>query len=115
MGAELGRRLHTGPMDRLPDEVERVLELVEDIPPGAVVTYGQLAGMAGSGARRVGTVLSRYGSDVPWWRVVRAGGLPPRGLAPAAREHYLHEGTPLVEGGPGGYRVDLGRARWDAR
>ncbi|MGB8381835.1 MAG: MGMT family protein, partial [Dermatophilaceae bacterium] len=65
-------------MDRLPAFVERVLELVEEIPPGRVVTYGQLARMVGSGgARTVGTVLSRYGSDVPWWRVVRAGGHPP--------------------------------------
>ena len=100
-------------MDHLPAYVERVLELVEDIPPGSVATYGQLARMAGSGARTVGTVLSRYGSDVPWWRVVRAGGHPPRGLELAAREHYLREGTALVGTGLGEYRVDLGRARWD--
>jgi alkylated DNA nucleotide flippase Atl1 len=106
-------------MERLPDYVERVLELVEDIPPGAVVTYGQLATLVGSGgARLVGTALSRYGSDVPWWRVVRADGRPPRGLALAAREHYLREATPLVETRPGEYRIDLVRARWhpgDAR
>lgn len=101
-------------MDRLPAYVEQVLELVEEIPPGRVVTYGQLARMVGSGgARTVGTVLSRYGSDVPWWRVVRAGGHPPTGLHRPAREHYLREGTSLVGTGVGEYRIDLDRARWD--
>lgn len=101
-------------MDRLPAYVERVLELVEEVPPGRVVTYGQLARMVGSGgARTVGTVLSRYGSDVPWWRVVRAGGHPPTGLQRSARERYLREGTPLVGTGLGDYRIDLELARWD--
>jgi alkylated DNA nucleotide flippase Atl1 len=61
----------------------------------------------------VGNVMSRYGSDVPWWRVVRAGGWPPRGLEDRARGHYREEGTPMVRGTLEGLRVDLARARWD--
>lgn len=97
--------------DRLPEPVEQVLETVERIPPGRVLTYGQVATLAGYGGPRfTGTVLARYGSDVPWWRVVRAGGHPPQGLAEQARGHYVDEGTPLLESGPAGYRVDLARA-----
>lgn len=53
-------------------EVERV---VASIPPGSVMTYGEVAAEAGrpGGARAVGRVLAD--SDrLPWWRVVTAGG-----------------------------------------
>ncbi len=61
--------------------------------------------------------MSRSGSAVPWWRVIRAGGFPPRGLAGEAHPHYAAEGTPLRRsgGGPGrdgDYAVDLRSARW---
>jgi alkylated DNA nucleotide flippase Atl1 len=95
------------------DKAEDVLDVVEQIPPGAVLTYGDVAELVGGrGARFVGNVMSRYGSDVPWWRVVRAGGWPPRGLEQRAREHYRAEGTPMVRGTLDGLRVDLDRARW---
>lgn len=78
-----------------------------------MLTYGQVAELAGyGGARFTGTVLSRYGSDVPWWRVVRAGGHPPRGLERAAYRHYVEEGTALLGAGPDGYRIDLAVALW---
>ncbi|RXZ45755.1 MGMT family protein, partial [Agromyces binzhouensis] len=54
--------------------VDAVLAVVSDIPPGTVMTYGDVAATLGSrGARAVGQVMARYGGDVPWWRVVRAG------------------------------------------
>ena len=63
--------------------------------------------------------MSRYGSDAPWWRVLRASGLPPAGHEERALVHYRAEGTPLVGALPDGagmppadYRVDLRRARW---
>jgi alkylated DNA nucleotide flippase Atl1 len=56
--------------------------------------------------------MSRFGSDVPWWRVLRAGGAPPQSLEARAIEHYRVEGTPLRSGGT---RVDLSLARWDGR
>lgn len=98
----------------LPEKVEEVLEVVARVPEGRVVTYGDVGEMVGGrGARFVGNVLGRYGSDVPWWRVLRAGGYPPKGLEESALEHYREEGTPLVRGTLEGLRVDLARARWE--
>jgi alkylated DNA nucleotide flippase Atl1 len=94
--------------------VEAVLAVVDDIPRGCVATYGDVAAILGSrGARAVGQVMARYGSDVPWWRVVRAGGRPPSGHAASARPHYEAEGTPLVATtDDDGYRIVLASCRW---
>ena len=94
--------------------VEAVLAVVADIPPGSVATYGDVAAVLGSrGARAVGQVMARYGSDAPWWRVVRAGGRPPTGHAATARRHYDDEGTPLVAASDDdGYRIVLAACRW---
>lgn len=95
-------------MSHTPGEfAERVLVLVEQIPAGRVMTYGGIAATLGSRASRmVGQVLARYGSDVPWWRVIRAGGHPPPGHASAALDHYHAEGTPMMAAGSvEGYRV----------
>jgi alkylated DNA nucleotide flippase Atl1 len=97
----------TGGLD--PDYVEAVLSLVEQVPPGRVTTYGLLAEAVGvGGPRQVGRVLSTYGGPVPWWRVVRADGSPPRCHEATAGEHYAAEGTPLRPTG----RIDLSRAVW---
>lgn len=93
---------------------ERVLDLVAQIPSGTVLAYGDVARRLGEGgARNVGTVMSRYGSDVPWWRVIRADGRPPQGLEQEAIEHWRAEGTPMVRGLVDGGRADMARARWD--
>lgn len=103
----------TGEPGGLPWPAEQVLELVCAIPAGRVATYGDVASWVGSGGpRQVGQVLSRYGSDVPWWRVLRADGRPAAGLAERAWAHYRREGTPLRGNPPGDYRVDLPAARW---
>ncbi|QYJ05742.1 MGMT family protein [Nocardioides panacisoli] len=88
--------------------VERVLTLVEGVPPGRVTTYGAVAAVVGGGPRRVGTVMSLHGGGVPWWRVVRADGSLPPSHDERAREHYLDEGTPLRRAG-----VDMAGAFWD--
>ncbi len=99
--------------DRLPDFAEQVLDVVASIPAGLVMTYGDVAEYVGRhGPRAVGNVMARYGSDVPWWRVLRAGGAPPLCDVVGALEHYRDEGTPLRADGA---RVDLERARWDGR
>jgi methylated-DNA-protein-cysteine methyltransferase related protein len=56
--------------------VDRVLAVVAELPPGAVMTYGEVAAEAGrpGAARAVGAVLRGHGSTVPWWRVVTATG-----------------------------------------
>lgn len=79
------------------DFVTRVLEVVADIPEGHVMTYGDVAAAIGSrAARGVGQVMAYSGSDVPWWRVVRASGHPASGHEMAALEHFRAEATPLL-------------------
>jgi alkylated DNA nucleotide flippase Atl1 len=91
--------------------VADVLEVVDRIPPGRVLTYGDVAALVGTGGpRQVGQVMSRWGAAVAWWRVLRADGRPPDGHEAHALARYEEEGTPLR---PGGERVDLRRARWD--
>ena len=57
---------------------KRVVEIIQIIPKGYVMTYGQIAKLAGSarGARQVVRILhsmsSRY--ELPWHRVVNAKG-----------------------------------------
>ena len=93
------------------DFVEAVLEIVADIPSGSVMTYGDVAAVLGSrAARAVGNVMALYGSDVPWWRVIRSSGLPPIAHEDRALGHYRAEGTPLVTTRDG-YKVNLRMAR----
>jgi alkylated DNA nucleotide flippase Atl1 len=95
--------------------VAAVLEIVDSIPPGRVMTYGDVAATLGSRAARVvGQVMAQFGADAPWWRVIRSGGHPPLGHEERALAHYRAEQTPLlVPADPdAGYRVDLRRARW---
>jgi len=57
---------------------DKVLKIVRRIPKGKLLTYGQVAAMAGSprAARIVGGILFRLGPDsrLPWQRVVNAQG-----------------------------------------
>jgi len=90
---------------------ERVLDVVERIPPGRVMSYGDIAEYLGSSAPRVvGQVMFRYGAEVPWHRVLRSDGTP----APQLRDRQLAllaaEGVPMR-----GHRVDMRNARWDGR
>ncbi|GLY28486.1 hypothetical protein Kisp02_18510 [Kineosporia sp. NBRC 101731] len=90
--------------------VADVLDVVNAIPPGQVLTYGDVAALIGRGGpRQVGKVMSQWGSLAPWWRVLRAGGMPPSGHEARALAQYRSEGTPMR---PGGDRVDMRRARW---
>lgn len=91
--------------------MEAVLDVVAAIPPGSVMTYGDIAAVLGSrAARAVGNVMAGFGSQVPWWRVIRASGHPAIGHEDRALAHFRAEGTPLIET-VDGYRVDLRRAR----
>ncbi len=58
---------------------DRVYELVLKIPPGQVMTYGQIARVLGEGydARAVGNVMHATPADereIPWHRVINAQG-----------------------------------------
>lgn len=94
-----------------------VLALTAQIPAAYVLTYGDVAELLEyGGPRQVGRALSLSAGNVPWWRVLRAGGRPAQGLGGRARPHYEDEGTPLIvrDGATDSddYRVDLLRARW---
>ena len=99
--------------DEREDFVSRVLAVVEEIPAGRVMSYGDVAAAIGSrAARGVGQVMAYYGSDVPWWRVVRASGHPAMNHESRALEYYRAESTPLKWSASGVFRVDLDNARW---
>lgn len=89
------------------DLARRVAEVVSDIPPGQVMTYGDVAAVVGTGPRQVGRLMAVGDLGVAWWRVTNAAGLLPDDLRPRAHAAYRVEGTPVR-----GDRVDLKRARW---
>jgi alkylated DNA nucleotide flippase Atl1 len=99
-------------MSTLDDYSSRVLDAVDAIPPGQVMSYGDIAEYVGvGGPRQVGRVLALHGGGAAWWRVIRADGTPPPGHQALALTHYLAEGTPLRSVGLP-VRVDMRRARW---
>lgn len=92
--------------------MEAVLDVVEAIAPGRVMTYGDIAEVVGrrlarGGPRQVGAALRVAGAAVPWWRVVNAAGDPPAHHRRAALDALRSEGCPLTAEG----RVRLASAR----
>ena len=92
---------------------ERIYEVVEQIPPGQVSTYGDVAAVVGGGVdgRTVGYALGALGSErarrVPWQRVVnREGGISTKGQQ--QRELLEAEGVPF----DAQERAILARCRW---
>ena len=101
-------------LDPITDFASHVLDVVDSIPPGMVMSYGDIAEYLaeGNGPRQVGRVLAVYGSAVPWWRVIHSDGTPAPGHDATALARYLDEGTPLRSARPP-VRVDIRRARWN--
>lgn len=104
--------------ERVLDYEEAVLSIVNLIPAGKVLTYGDIAEiLERGGPRQVGAVMSKGSADVPWWRVLRADGRPPQGLESTAVGHYREESTALRtagrSAGADGTRVDLRVSRWN--
>jgi alkylated DNA nucleotide flippase Atl1 len=90
-------------------QAQAVLDVVELIPAGSVMSYGDVAECAGSGsARFVGHVLARWGDEVPWHRVVMANGSFAKHLRHEQPALLRAEATPLTGDGT---RVDMARAR----
>ena len=90
---------------------EQVLAAVALIPPGRVMSYGDLAEYVGAGGpRQVGQVMARSEGDLPWWRVVHADGTPPPHKSDECLALLRAEGTPMSADGR---RVDMRSARWD--
>lgn len=102
----------------LPEYAERVLDVAELIPPGRVMTYGDIAEwLEEGGPRQVGRVMALYGGVVPWWRVVRSDGVLLPGHELRALDRYREEGTPLRQASHAAQghvpKLDMRRARWD--
>jgi len=92
----------------LSDYADAVLSAVDQVTPGRVASYGDIAEFVGTGGpRQVGHVMARHGGAVAWWRVVRADGRPAAGLEAEALGRLRSEGTAVR-----GDRVDLRSARW---
>jgi methylated-DNA-protein-cysteine methyltransferase related protein len=82
-------------------EQDAILDLIRRIPPGFVVTYGDLT----PGAPRLGgRLMSRAPAGLPWWRVVRADGSLAKGSEQRLR--LMDEGVPMR-----GARVLMAKAR----
>lgn len=91
----------------------RIWHAVEQIPPGRVATYGDIARVAGipRGARQVGRALRGCPQhlELPWHRVLGAGGriALPGDQGAEQRIRLQSEGVPFS-----GARVVLERCRW---
>jgi O-6-methylguanine DNA methyltransferase len=86
-----------------------VLDAVDRIPRGKVMSYRDVAEYVGSGsARAVGMVMSRHGSEVPWHRVLHADGTCATHKSDRQLATLVEEGVPMR-----GERVDMVKARWD--
>ncbi|MDH0746365.1 MGMT family protein [Pseudomonas sp. GD03842] len=105
------------PSGQPPAEARRtaVYLTMHQIPEGKVVSYGQLAELAGLGraARFVGRTLSQLpdGSHLPWHRVIGAGGrlsLPAGTVSGEEQRARLRaEGVTIRNN-----RVDMARHGW---
>jgi len=54
----------------------RIVNVIRALQPGEVVTYGEIAEVAGypKRSRLVGHILATSDLELPWWRVVNAAG-----------------------------------------
>ena len=92
---------------------ERIYAYVAMIPKGKIMTYGQLAALAGApwAAWEVGQIAHRGPADLPWQRVVnKTGGLAsgyPGGMEGHKRELEA-EGVFVDQD----YRVRVGELLW---
>ena len=94
------------------DLIYEILSVVEEIPTGKVVAYGQIARLIGreGNARLVGKVLSMAGlyGDYPCHRVVNhAGRTAPSFIE--QKERLLEEGVGFLENGC----VDMKQFQWE--
>jgi len=97
------------------DFVQRVYDLVVQIPKGRVMTYGQIAALCGAAwaAWEVGQIANRGPSELPWQRVVnKQGGLAagwPNGGRDAHAAALRAEGIEVSED----YKVNVGELLWN--
>ena len=83
---------------------EAIYVVVRAIPPGRVMSYGQVGRETGCSARTVGWAVANVQDDVPWQRVVGADGYLRIGrrsvaLQDAQRKLLEREGVTFLENG----------------
>jgi methylated-DNA-protein-cysteine methyltransferase-like protein len=78
---------------------ERIAAVLDALAPGEVVSYGEVAEMAGrpGAARAVGRFLADSGGH-PWWRVVNASGRLAPGSEAEQAERLRAEGVEVRNG-----------------
>lgn len=92
---------------------DKVYALVAQIPKGRVMTYGQLAALAGSpyAARVVGGIAHWGDPDLPWQRVVKKSGSLAEGYPGGLSGHKQvleAEGVEVTDD----FKVDVERLLW---
>jgi methylated-DNA-protein-cysteine methyltransferase-like protein len=113
------------PFTSPPDPIifnNQVWDLIRQIPPGKIATYGQIAKLLPTpegveekaylslGPRWVGSAMAKCPDDVPWQRVINSKGeISPRPGAEEQRRLLEAEGVEFNDRG----RVDLIRFGWD--
>jgi methylated-DNA-protein-cysteine methyltransferase-like protein len=98
----------------------RVIKIIAGIPYGRVMSYGQVAAVAGSprAARQVGGILRHYDGDdgLPWWRVVNnAGHISIKGnfIATPSRQKQLLEAEGVLVSRE--YSLDMEKYRFRSK
>ncbi|MEO2104285.1 MAG: MGMT family protein [Actinomycetota bacterium] len=98
---------HPDPTDLTPFQ-QAVVDVVTTLQEGEVATYAEVADDAGhpGAGQAVANVLRRV-PDLPWWRVVPAGGRLYRTHAPTQAPLLRAEGVELTEDTAGRLHVDV--------
>ncbi|GGA81539.1 MGMT family protein [Ornithinibacillus halotolerans] len=95
---------------------EKVIQIIKQIPSGKVMTYGQIASLAGSprAARQVVRILHSMSKkyELPWHRVVNANGQIAIKDEANYREQILNLEAEGVEMGLHD-EIDLEQFRWE--
>jgi methylated-DNA-protein-cysteine methyltransferase-like protein len=102
-----GRRTRSRPGQSVEDHpaLQAIWDVVAQIPRGKVTTYGDVAQAAGlpGRARQVGYALRHSPDDLPWYRVLGAGG---KIVFPPGSRYYVEQTRRLTSEG---VKVERGR------
>ena len=106
-GLPPGRRTRRRPGQTVEEHpaLQAIWDVVAQIPRGKVTTYGDVAQAAGlpGRARQVGYALRHAPDDLPWFRVLGAGG---KIVFPQGSHHYVEQTRRLTSDG---VKVERGR------
>jgi len=91
------------------DYADAVHQLAMMVPPGAVLSYKDVAELLGSGgARQAGKAMGSAPTGTPWWRIIRSNGSMAPALESEARIHWEEENLAAP-----GRNVSMKTKRWN--